>query len=120
LGAFVTEKEIAQHNYPDLASILRGVRGVTVQCNQTRGGPQGMPCLPQPELLGIADYTSVHCKPNYFIDGAPFIGGFTALSDIIRPEMVKGIEVYSNPGSIPAQYDLTSSTGCGSIIIWTH
>ncbi len=120
LGAYVTEQDIAKHSYPDIASILRGVRGVRVQCNQTKSGPQGMLCFPMPELLGISDYTRVGCKPNYYVDGGQFIGGFTALSDMLRPGMVKGIEVYSNPGSIPAEYDQTSSNGCGSILIWTH
>jgi hypothetical protein len=38
----------------------------------------------------------------------------------VRPEAIKGIEVYANPGTIPAQFDMMSSTGCGSIVIWTH
>jgi hypothetical protein len=45
---------------------------------------------------------------------------FSDLAAVARPEFIKGIEIYANPGTIPAQYDLTSSTGCGSIVIWTR
>jgi hypothetical protein len=116
LGAYVTEQEIAKHNFPDLISILRGVRGLHVEYSRGGGRP-----LPMPYLRGAS---AAECVPNFFLDGAPYpvanAGDFDLLSGFIRPDLVRGIEVYSNPGSIPAQYDLTSSTGCGSIVIWTH
>ena len=130
LGAYLTEEEIGRHAYPDLAAVLRGMRGVHVECNATRTGLQGMPCFPMPTMLGISDFSNgVYCAPNYFVDGVPFRvdaagpGGanpFSDLSAIVPPNRIKGIEVYSSPGAIPAQYDLTSSTGCGSVVIWTH
>ena len=123
LGAFVTEDDIARQSYPDLASVLRGVRGVTVECNATKY-MQGVPCFPQVYLLGVSDYNGVRCTPNIFLDGStfPLRGpmGFFEFSQMTPPSSIRGIEVYSNPGSIPAEYDLTSSTGCGSIVIWTH
>jgi hypothetical protein len=97
---------------------------------------------PLPMLKGITDigFTGFrpgsYCIPNFFLDGARFLvdgdlrphGGtsdqpqhpFSDLSDSVRPEAIKGIEVYANPGTIPAQFDMMSSTGCGSIVIWTH
>jgi hypothetical protein len=117
LGAYVTEQEIANHNFPDLISILRGVRGLHIE--YIRGG--GLGPLPMPYLRGGS---GTNCIPNFFLDGAPYqvanAGDFDNLSGFIRPNLIRGIEVYSNLGSIPAQYDLTSSTGCGSIVIWTH
>jgi hypothetical protein len=78
-----------------------------------------------PFLLGISSpQRGVLCRPNFFLDGAPFPvrrkEDYRDLSAIVPPASIKGIEVYSNPGTIPAQYDLTSSTGCGSIVIWTR
>jgi hypothetical protein len=115
LGAYVTEQEIARHNFPDLISILRNVRGMHVEYIGK------MQRLPMPYLLGGS---TTKCTPNFFVDGAPYPvttpGEFDDLSAMMRPNVIRGIEVYSNPGSMPAQYDLTSSTGCGSIVIWTH
>jgi hypothetical protein len=39
---------------------------------------------------------------------------------MVRPETIKGVEVYSSGGMIPPQYDRSSSTQCGSIVIWTR
>jgi hypothetical protein len=132
LGAYVTADQIARHNFPDLASILRGVRGVRIDCNATKAR-QGMSCLPMPAMVGITDLASASCVPSVFLNGVPFTvtaitdprgitpdpPRFQELSEIVRPEMVRGIEVYSSPGTTPAQYDRSSSTGCGSIVIWT-
>lgn len=112
LGAFVTEKEIAMHTFSDLSSVLRGVRGLRFIASG-------------PIMIGVASLRGgVTCKPNYFLDGAPFplsyLTAYEELSQIAHPEAIKGIEVYSSPGTIPAQYDLMSSTGCGSIVIWTR
>jgi hypothetical protein len=121
MGAFVTEQDIARHGHSDLISVLQGLRGVTVDYGGS--GKTGAMRFAIPYLLGISDFNQMRCVPNFFLDGAPFsiiISGFAELASIVRPEAIKGIEVYSNPGIIPAQYDLTSSTGCGSIIIWTR
>ncbi|MFI5246061.1 MAG: carboxypeptidase regulatory-like domain-containing protein, partial [Gemmatimonadales bacterium] len=120
LGAFVTAEDIARHPTEDLTGVLQGMRGMHVE--------YGTSGHPMPYLRGGS---TASCIPNYFLDGVPFKvdgaepGGrvtapFSDLAAIARPEMVKGIEVYSNPGTMPAQYDLTSSTGCGSIVIWTR
>jgi hypothetical protein len=127
LGAFMTAEEIGRHGYVDLASILTGARGITL------GHSPGAQDLPFPFMLGISDITNGgRCLPNVFLDGTPFtiiVPGnppkpdryrFQDLMGIARPDVIKGIEIYSNPGTIPAQYDLTSSTGCGSIVIWTR
>jgi hypothetical protein len=82
-----------------------------------------------PYLRGMR---SGRCIPNYFIDGVRFLVDgakagtpgrnfpFTDLSVAIHPAMVRAVEVYAAPGGIPLQFDLTSSTGCGSIVIWTR
>jgi uncharacterized membrane protein YgcG len=53
--------------------------------------------------------------------GGPALSSpFNDLSVMIRPEMITGLEVYETSGVIPAQYDRTSSTGCGSVVIRTR
>lgn len=116
LGSFIIAQDIAKHNFSDLGSILRGVRGVHIEYLRRNG----LPPLPIPLFLGVSDLKSNYCAPNVFLDGSPFIGSFDDLTNMVRPPLIRGIEVYDSPGEIPAQYDLTSSTGCGSIVVWTH
>ena len=124
LGAFVTEQDIARHGFPDLISILQGVRGVRVEWGPPTRNESGFN-TPMPFLLGVSSpQGGLYCRPNFFLDGAPFPArrqeDYRDLSAMLPPVWIKGIEVYSSPGTIPAQYDLTSSTGCGSIVIWTR
>lgn len=119
LGAFLTAADIAKIGGFDLGELLSRVRGVrTTSMNgdlvPTFMGPRGMPCV-----------------PNFFLDGIAFMvdGGrasntvrypFTDLASVITPNMIRGIEVYSSAGTIPMEYDRSSFTGCGSILIWTR
>jgi hypothetical protein len=122
LGAFVTAQDIAKRTYSDLTSVLQGIRGINIE----RSGRGGI-ASSTPYMMGVM---SVHgnqsrCLPNVFLDGAQFrinvgAAGYDVLGDMVHPESIKGIEVYTNPGTIPAQFDLMSSTGCGSIVIWTR
>jgi hypothetical protein len=81
-----------------------------------------------PYLKGVVSVQGAqpaqNCIPNFFVDGSQYpVRGYTDFSDlsgIAFPAVIRGIEVYTNPGTIPAQYDLMSSTGCGSIVIWTR
>jgi hypothetical protein len=128
LGAYLTEADLSKHTFSNLGQILAGVRGIHLDY-----GHPGAKGLPFPFLRGLMDLKVDICVPSVFLDGVPFSieatsasptgarpdpGQFEVLSDIARPEMIRGIEVYSNPGSIPAQFDRTSTTGCGSIVIW--
>jgi len=124
LGAFVTEQDIARHGFPDLISVLQTARGVRVEWNSDKRSESGF-STPIPLMLGVSSpQGGLLCRPNFFVDGAPFPVGrkedYRDLSAILPPVLIKGIEVYSSVGTIPAQYDLTSSTGCGSIVIWTR
>jgi len=124
MGAYMTAQDIARHGFPDLISVLQGARGVHIEWNSDKRSESGF-STPMPYLLGISSPGSgLLCRPNFFLDGAPFAvrnkGDYRDLSGFLPPVWIKGIEVYSSPGTIPAQYDLTSSTGCGSIVIWTR
>jgi hypothetical protein len=119
LGAYVTAQDIARHGFSDLISVLDGVRGITVEFGGS--GKTGGLARPLPYLLGVSSPAGgFRCSPNFFLDGVPFRDDFRGLSSDVPPEAIKGIEVYSSVGTIPPQYDLTSSTGCGSIVIWTR
>jgi hypothetical protein len=121
LGSFLTDADIAKHNYSNLIGVFSTVRGMHIAY-----GTNGYPL---PQMLGSMSLNRDFCVPTFWVDGQRFHiessgpGGkypYTDLSDMIRPEMVKGMEVYTTPGEVPAQYDMFSSTGCGSIVIWTR
>jgi hypothetical protein len=125
LGKFVTREDLARRPSTSLSDVLSNIQGVRIEYGT--GG------YPMPYMKGSK---GSDCIPNYFLDGAQVHvdgalrprGGvsaqpqhpFSDLADQARPETIKGIEIYSNPGTIPAQYDLMSSTACGSIVIWTR
>lgn len=129
MGAFMTAQDLARYALPDLTQVLIGMRGVHIEYN-TSTYASGRP---MPYMRGIADLQGSYCVPNVFLDGAPFaiasgigIGRvpdpsrFSELTSMVRPEVIRGIEVYSSAGAIPPQYDYYSSTGCGSVVIWTR
>lgn len=123
MGAFMTAQELARYGLADLVTVLQGMRGVHIEY----GASNGATALPMPFMRGVANLKGSYCIPNIFLDGAPFAvsggldpAGFADLSMMVRPENILGIEVYSNSAFIPPQYDYSSSTGCGSIVIWTQ
>ena len=112
-GTFITQEDLARHPAFDLTDVLAGIAGVHVEYG-TRG-------FPVPLLHGTS---GGYCQPNFFLDDMPFYVDkdfpFADLSSMVRPETIKGIEVYAAAGMIPAQYDRSSSTQCGSVVIWTR
>jgi hypothetical protein len=64
------------------------------------------------------------CVPTFYVDGALFrlddppLDPLTSLRNMVRPEIIRGIEIYT-PAEAPAQFDRSSITGCGSVVIWT-
>jgi hypothetical protein len=139
LGDYRTEAQIAEHNYPDLASTLRGMRGLRIECNANKNGLEGVPCTPTISMIGVPviqppgaaggtsgakagfgpDSTSAYCAPAFFLDGVPAIIPISDLNTMITVGQIKGIEVYPASGTLPAQY-LNALGGCGTILIWTH
>ena len=110
LGGFVTEEEIKRHAFPELVTVLEGVRGVRVEMRLLRG-VMGIPYM----LSG-----GRRCSPNFFLDGIYQPVDYPQLSGFVTPEQIKGIEAYNSPGTMPAQFDMFTATGCGSIVIWTR
>jgi hypothetical protein len=112
-GTFITQEDLARHPAFDLIDVLAGIPGVHVEYG-TRG-------FPTPYLHGTS---GGFCQPNFFLDNMPYLVDsdfpFADLSAMVRPETIKGVEVYSSAGMIPPQYDRSSFTQCGSIVIWTR
>jgi hypothetical protein len=109
-GHFITREDIDRRNPLRTEDLFRTVAGLSV--------------VPS----GGFDYSVVssrgagfngRCSPDFYVDGAkvtvdPQIGGGIP----VNPHEIYGIEVYSGPASVPAQFQ--TQNGCGAIVIWTQ
>ncbi|MBI2614587.1 MAG: hypothetical protein HYW52_02690 [Gemmatimonadetes bacterium] len=60
------------------------------------------------------------CPPLYFIDGLYLGNARTVHVDqLLAPEQVEGVEVYSGAGNLPPEFNRTDSQ-CGVIAFWTR
>jgi hypothetical protein len=41
-----------------------------------------------------------------------------SIDDIVNPNDIEGIEVYTNPAEVPGEF-MTARTNCGVIALWT-
>ncbi len=120
LGTFLTEELIKAQTFPDLAAVLRTARGVSMLTDERMN--------PVPYLRSGSSITgnvNGRCIPNYYLDGGRFDVDakdhpFSTLNDTVLPQFIKAVEVYASAGTIPAQFDNTALTDCGSIVIWTR
>ena len=92
-----------------LSDLFSGLPGVTVQRDAVvlRGvvtGPAARSCA----------------TPRVFIDGVLVHDGYAGgrFNDLVHPEDVRAIEVYTRPATLPAQFGGATSA-CGVIVIWT-
>jgi hypothetical protein len=103
-GSFVSAEDIERRNPFYVSDALRTIPSVRLV--PTRFGRS------IPTIRG-------NCTPAIVLDGTPVLGGADVLDDLVRPQDIAGIEVYSSPGTVPAQYAQPGgSSGC-AILLWT-
>lgn len=118
-GVFLGPTELERVRGGDLTRILTSARGVTL------GAPVRGRSMPY-----LRGFSAGRCIPNYFVDGVQFVvesvvptigrtRSFTDLEAQVPPELIEAIEIYPSPVGLPPEYDRSSSSGCGSILIWT-
>jgi hypothetical protein len=117
-GYFATQADIMKFAPGDLGEVFQRVPSLRLQPGPPRAGVNTR----QVTMMGSGG--NPYCVPTFFIDGVEFAGGgvgsFAEVMDAVKPEMVKGIEVYRPGSPIPPRFDRTSRTGCGSIVVWTR
>jgi hypothetical protein len=117
-GYFATQAEIMKFTPGDLGDVFQRVPALRVQPGPPRAGAN----TKQVTMMGGGG--NPYCVPTFFVDGVEFAGGgagsFAEVMDAVKPENVKGVEVYRSGGAIPPRFDRMSRTGCGSIVIWTR
>lgn len=58
-----------------------------------------------------------YCRPDLWLDGVLFRAGDMEIDEIVNPDHVEAIEVYTKPGVAPLQFT-NNMSGCGSIVVW--
>lgn len=126
-GQFITAEEIDQRKPTRTTQMFEGHTGVKVtRFNTGRlfngevpcGGPTGLVCW-VPQGLG-------GCSMTVYYDGKrmrPYNGigardTPTFVDELVLPNDVAAIEIYTTPGKTPAEYQSLSGT-CGVILIWS-
>ena len=107
-GTFLTEADVQRENPQETSHLIRRIPGFqanefgAVWSNRGTGGMRP----------GAA-----RCDVQYYINGtkvnAPTI-------DVVQPEAIVGMELYSGSSTIPAVYRSQSNAQCGVIAIWTR
>ena len=105
-GFFMTESMIKQRRLTSMSLLLSNVPGLTVV--RTRYGARI-------QSRGMADFYR-YCEPTVYLDGSIVADGATIIGNVIRPDDVRGIEVYLQQGSAPPQYDRSP---CGTVLVWS-
>ena len=139
-GTYITAGDIKRQNPHRVSDVLRTVPGVKVAANgevfTSRGVvsvlsnacANGMPIyLDNIEVGGgtggVPEGFIGDLNPGRAARGSTPIAGSTAsarsIADVIPPERVVAIEVYSGPATVPLTLPAANSS-CGAVFIWTR
>ena len=106
-GYFIDEEQLSKRDPVYMADVFRQTPGVTVSLADINGDLV---------LMRGAGSTPA-CVPTVFVDGMRVVNTDGNLENLINPQTVKAVEVYTRTASIPAQFQ--GQNGCGSLVIWT-
>jgi hypothetical protein len=59
------------------------------------------------------------CRPTLYVDGFFYKPDEAQLDDLVAPDQIEGMEIYTSQSQAPVQFTNTMS-GCGSIVVWTR
>lgn len=105
-GYFMYRNEFMKYNPPAFSDILRRIPGVQIARTQRN--------VTEVRLRGN------RCAPLYWIDNQPLLG-IPFDPDVLPPQTVEAIEVYSSASLVPPQFQGPPyAQGCGAIVIWTR
>jgi len=103
-GRFITEEDITRRSPIVLTDVLRTMPGLRVVPN---GG------------FGYTVQGRGNCTPDLFIDGLRVLDGTAQIDELVRPQDVGGVEVYSGSTGAPAQLQGPGGSACGVVAVWT-
>jgi hypothetical protein len=111
-GRFLTRADIERHVPPRSTELLRGFSGVTLTAvRRGRAAQTG-------NLISMRGGAAL-CEPAIYIDGQRVRqSAESTLDDILTPQDIEGVEVYSMGGTAPVQF--ADPGACGVILFWTR
>lgn len=110
-GRFLEREDIenrAAFRVTDLLRMMSGVRIVPV-----RRGPSTA------NVITMRGGAAGNCSPNVYIDGVRVTQSQDfPIDDLLLPEMLEGVEIYSTTAGAPVQYQ--QDPRCGVVLFWTR
>ncbi len=105
-GHFITRSEIEKRNPVNTTDMFRMIPGARVESRGFRSQIR---------------FRGARCAPLTWLDGTPLYAGEFDL-DSIDPRSLEGVEVYSGPAGVPAEFqgDRNISSSCGTVILWSR
>jgi hypothetical protein len=109
-GRFIVREDIERRPAARVTDLLRIMPGITIRpaggafaryLITMRGGAAGG-CLPYLYVDGVR----IRQSPDFPID------------DLLSPNMLEGVEIYTSFATAPAEYQ--ASSGCGVVLFWTR
>ena len=107
-GYFIDSEQLNKRSPIYMSDVLRGTPGITISPGTNLQGDQIL-------MRGTSGAGS--CTPAVYLDGVRATMPDGTLNDLVDPQQVRAIEVYSRATNAPMSFQ--STNGCGTIVIWT-
>lgn len=101
-GRFIDRAEIEKSRVRLTSDLFRTVPGASLRASRRYGN-----------LIRLRG-----CQPVVWIDRVPIRD--VELDEVVTPEEIAGIEIYSSSSSTPPQFMDRGGRGCGAIVVWTR
>lgn len=125
-GTFITRAEIERRPGAETTDLLRNVPGVMVQsiprvaaAGSMMADVIGMRGIGTSSIAGMQDAN--WCLPALFVDGMRMEqSADTPIDDLLRPDVLEGVEVYNSAARVPIEYQQGGQNACGAVLFWTR
>jgi hypothetical protein len=120
MNGFESRRRAGQGHFIDRAQIER--RNATLPSDLLQMIPRVEVAQPGVGFFGKriafrSAFGKGYCRPDLYVDGVLFRAGDMEIDEIVNPDHVEAIEVYTRPGVAPLQFT-NNMSGCGSIVVW--
>ncbi len=106
-GYFIDEETLSKRNPMYMSDVFRMTPGMTIMPGQLSGD----------QVLMRGSGGAGSCVPAIYLNGVRVTSDDGVIDNIVNPQEVRAVEVYSRTASVPMQFQ--ASNGCGSVVIWT-